>query len=236
MPSPHSPIRSILLILSCVLLGPTWADEPPLTYDRVTFYADATRQVENDTLRVSLYAQREGEDTVKLVDQVNRSIQWGLTQARKSSGLKVQTLDYQTNPVYRNQKLVGWRVRQSMRLESRDAGQLTKVIGILQERLAVGSIQYDVSPERRREVESELIGEAIRGFTKRARSITAELGRSEFRLVSMNVDTAGSPPPRRVMPQMMSMRAEAAVAPPALEAGTQSLQVRVSGTVELKLE
>jgi hypothetical protein len=33
----------------------------------------------------------------------------------------------------------------------------------------------------------------------------------------------------------MAMRAQAAVAPPALEAGTQSLQVRVSGTIELKL-
>ncbi len=226
--------RPILLILLCALVRPVWAEEPPLTYDRIEFSVVATRQVENDTLIAILYVQREGEDTGKLVNEVNRSIQWGLEQARKSSGLKVQTLDYQTNPIYRDQQLQGWRVRQSLRLESRNATQLTRTIGTLQERLAVGSIRYDVSPERRRQVESELIGEAIRAFTKRAELITTQLDRNEYRLVSMNVNTSGSPPPPRAR-HVMAMRAQAAAAPPVLEAGTQSLQVHVSGTIELKL-
>ncbi len=234
MPNPGSLARSIAIFLLCVLVWPTWAKDTPLTYDRIEFSVVSTRQVENDTLVATLYVQREGEDTGKLVDEVNRSIQWGLAQARKSSGLEVQTLDYHTSPVYRNQKLQGWRVRQSMRLESRDSSQLSQIIGILQERLAVGSIQYDVSRERRSQVESELIGEAIKEFTKRAELITAQLKRNGYRLVKMNVDTSGSPPPRRA-PQLMAMRAQATVTPPALEAGTQSLQVRVSGTIELKL-
>ncbi len=226
--------RSAALVLLSVLAWPAWAHEPPLTYDRIDFSVVTTRQVQNDTLVAILYVQREGEDTGRLADEVNRSIQWGLAKARKTSGLKIQTLDYHTSPVYRNQKLQGWRVSQSIRLESRDSSQLSRIIGTLQERLAVRSIQYDVSPERRSQVETELIAEAIQKFTKRAELITAELDRKGYRLVNMNVNTSSSPPPRRG-PQLMAMRAEAAAAPPELEAGTQTVQVHVSGTVELKL-
>ena len=234
MPTRLRLTRFTALALLFVLTWQAWADDAPLTYDRIDFSVVATRQVENDTLVAILYVQREGEDAGKLVDAVNRSIQWGLAQARKASELKIQTLDYHTNPVYRNQKLQGWRVSQSIRLESRDASQLSHIIGILQERLAVRSVQYDISPARRAQVETELIGEAISKFTKRAELITAELDRKGYRLVKMNVNTSSSPPPRRA-PQLMAMRAEPAVAAPEFEAGTQSLQVYVAGTVELKI-
>ncbi len=234
MPAYLSMPRTAVLVLLSVLVWPAWADDAPLTYDRIEFSVVATRQVENDTLVAILYVQREGEDAGRLADEVNRSIQWGLAKARKTSGLKIQTLDYHTSPVYRNQKLQGWRVSQSIRLESRDSSQLSRIIGTLQERLAVRSIQYDVSRERRSQVESELIAEAIRKFTKRAELITAELERKDYRLVKMTVNTSSSPPPRRG-PQLMAMRAEAAAAPPELEAGTQTLQVHVSGTIELKI-
>ena len=226
--------RSVVLVLLSVFAWQTWANDAPLTYDRIDFSVVAARQVENDTLVAILYAQREGEDTGRLVDEVNRAIQWGLAQARKAAGLKIQTLDYRTNPVYRNQKLQGWRVSQSIRLESRDSSQLSRILGILQERLAVRSIQYEVSPARRAQVETELIGEAIEQFTKRAELITDALDRKGYRLVRMNVNTSFSPPPRRA-PHLMAMRAEAAAAAPELAAGTQSLQVHVSGTIELKI-
>ena len=226
--------RTAVFVLLSVLAWPAWADDAPLTYDRIEFSVVATRQVENDTLVAILYVQREGEDTGRLADEVNRSMQWAMATARKASGLKIQTLDYRTSPVHRNQKLQGWRVSQSMRLESRDSSQLGRIIGTLQERLAVRSIHYDVSRERRSQVETELIAEAIQKFTKRAELITAELDRKGYRVVKMNVNTSSSPPPRRG-PQLMAMRAEAAAAPPELEAGTQTLQVQVSGTVELKI-
>ncbi len=234
MPAYLSTPRSAALFLLSVLALPAWANDAPLTYDRIEFSVVATRQVENDTLVAILYVQQEGEDAGRLADQVNRGIQWGLAKARKTPGLKIQTLDYHTSPVYRNQKLQGWRVSQSMRLESRDSSQMSRIIGTLQERLAVRSVQYDVSRERRSQVETELIAEAIQKFTKRAELITAELDRKGYRLVKLNVNTSSSPPPVR-RPRLMAMRAEAAAAPPELEAGTQALQVGVSGTIELNI-
>jgi predicted secreted protein len=102
----------------------------------------------------------------------------------------------------------------------------------LQERLAVSSISYNVSPERRREAEKTLISEAIARFKGRAEQIALELDRPGYRLVRMDVNTGDAPIVAR--PMLSMAMAEGRAAPPTLEAGTQDLQVTVSGTIELR--
>lgn len=225
------PLPLLLLLLALVFPG-AWADEKPLTYDRISLSVTASAQVENNILVAMLYAQREGSQAAKLVDEVNRVVRWGLDLAREAADVKVQTLDYNTRPIYRNQTLTGWRARQSIRLESGDAEQLSKLIGKLQERLSVQSVGYDVSPQLRQGTEDRLIAEAIDAFKNRAGLVTKRMGRSEYRLVRMDVNTVGVPV--RPVP-MRAMAMEASAAPPALEAGTQTVRVTVSGTIELQL-
>lgn len=223
-----------LMLVSLALLSPgVVADEPPLTYDRVSLSAGASAEIENDELTAILFAQREGPQVAALADEVNRSVRWGVEHARQVSGVKVQTTDYHTNPVYRDGKLTGWRVRQSLRLESGDAPQLSGLIGELQERLRVQSIGYGLSEQRRKTAEDELVVQAISAFQERAKLVTKQLGRPGYRLVSMDVNTNSQLP----RPLGMSARAmEAAVAPPVLEAGTATVRVTVTGTIELRLE
>lgn len=220
------------LLLLVLILPAAGADEKPLTYDRISLSVTASAQVANDTLVAVLYAQREGSQAAKLVDEVNRAVRWGLDQAKEMAEVKVQTLDYNTSPIYRNQKLSGWRARQSIRLESADAARLSRLIGTLQEQLSLQSVGYDVSLQLRQGTEDKLIAEAIDAFKNRAEVITARMDRSEYRLVRMDVNTAGAPV--RPVP-MRAMAMEAAAAPPALEAGTQKVRVTVSGTIELQL-
>ncbi len=221
-------IVTLLLLLSPLT---TWADDRPLTYDRINLSVSAGQEVDNDTLVSVLYAQEEGNDPSLLSQKVNQVVASAVDKAKRSPAIKVQTLDYNTSPIYRNKVLSGWRVRQSIRLESGNAAELSQLIGDLQQQLGVSSISYAISPERKQESETKLITQAIAAFRKRAQMITQEMGRSGYRLVNMNVNTSGIAPRPRPM-RAMAMQADAA--PPTLEAGSRRVEVNINGTIELK--
>ena len=153
--------------------------------------------------------------------------------AKAQPEVQVQTLDYSTAPVYEKQRLTGWRVSQQLRLRSENAGALSELIGQLQERLAARSIEYQLSPEKRSAAERQLVVEAIASFKRRARLVAEQFERPDYRLVELQVST-GSEPIRMRSVRAAAMSAEAAVAP-VLEAGTQRVEVHVSGTIELAL-
>ncbi len=211
------------------------AVEEPLTYDRIELSVSAETDVENDTLIAVLYAQRQGPDAAALAGEVNREVSQAVAAAKEVPGIRVQTLGYQTNPVYEKQRLSGWRVQQSIRLESRDAARISALIGDLQARLAVQSIGYSVSPEVRRQEEDRLISEAITRFEQRAELVARQLGRAGYRLVRLAVETSEVAPPPQPF-RAMAMEASLAASPPVLEAGTQKVEVRVRGSVELQLQ
>jgi predicted secreted protein len=211
------------------------AHEEALTYDRIDLRVSAEEAVDNDTLVVSLYAERQEARQRDAADAVNEAVRWGLEQAKSIGAVRAQTLGYRSNPVYRNQSLSGWRVRQSLRLESTDADALSTLVGELQARLAIELVEYDVSPAARTESEERLIARALDAFQARARLVAERLGRSEYRIVRLDVGTQGRPP-GPVPVRMAVMAAEAApAAAPALKGGEQELRVTVTGTIELQL-
>jgi len=155
--------------------------------------------------------------------------------AKQTSGIKVQTLQYRQEPVYRNQSISSWRVRQSIRLESNDVTTLSRLVGELQERLSVSSLRYTISPEVRRDVEDELITLALHRFGRRGKLIADELGRSDYRIVAMDVATSGSSPSPVRMRAVAAMAESSSITAPTLEPGMQSVTVQVSGTIELEV-
>lgn len=218
----------LLILVTGLVIG----DETAPTYDRINLAVSAGEEIDNDTLSATLFVQHEGNDPAELGTRVNQAIRQAVETAKKEPGVKVQTLDYQTSPVYRNNTLSGWRVRQTIRLESQDAALISQLMGKLQEGLSIGSISYAVSPEQRQQVEERLISQAIRLFRARAALISKEMGHSEYRLVQMNISSSGAAPgPYPV--RAMALRAESA---PTLEAGSQRLEVQINGTIELKPE
>jgi predicted secreted protein len=226
----------LIPLLACLLLANALpADEQPPRYDQIKLSAEASQETDNDILIVRLSAQREGSDTVALSDSVNKLISEAVKQVKQQPEVKLQTLGYQTSPIYQQQRLTGWRVKQSLRLESRDVEKLSQLLSRLQERLALESISYAVSDERRQAVEEELIKQALDAFKKRARLVTEQLGRKAYRLVEVTIHSSSQPiQPRRMGGGMMAM--ESSVATPSLEAGTQTLRVKIEGGIELQLE
>lgn len=226
-------LATLALGLAACLPAAAAPHERPPEYNRASFSVTATAEVENDTLVAVLAVQRDGSNTRRLAADVNQAMTWALGKAKEVPAIKAQTLDYQTSPLYQKGIITGWRVSQSLRLESKDASAMSELIGALQEQLNLQSVGYEVSRERRREVEEKLVTEGIAGFQARARLVADGMKRQGYRLVQMDVGTNGMPVPvlRRAMP--MAVAEAQAAPPPAFEAGTQTLSVTVSGTVEL---
>ncbi|MCU7843720.1 MAG: SIMPL domain-containing protein [Candidatus Thiodiazotropha sp. (ex Monitilora ramsayi)] len=233
---PTTPYRRSLLLLICLILPSLlYAEADPIRYDQVNLSAQASMEVDNDTLIAVLYAQKEGDEMSLLTDTINRQISAALDTVKKTDGIKVQTLGYQTSPIYQQKRLAGWRVKQSIRLESRQGEKLSQILSQLQKSLALESISYTISTERRQSVEETLIREAISAFQHRAELVTGKLGHKTYRLVEMSINTSGRPiHPRKMRAGMMAM--ESAVSAPSLEAGSQTLQVNVNGRIELQIE
>ncbi len=228
-------LSGLIALYACLMLpAQLQAADGPLRYDHVNLSAEASQETDNDTLIAVLSAQKEGSDPAALSDHVNQLIGQAVVEAKKEPDIKLQTLGYQTSPTYQQQRLTGWRVKQSLRLESRNSELLSQLLSRLQGSLALESISYAISDEQRKEVEEALITKALDAFQQRARLITKQLGSDSYRLVEMKIINNGqSAPPMRMRASSMLMEA---ATPPTLEAGTQTLRVEVSGTIELQLK
>ncbi|MDD2770229.1 MAG: SIMPL domain-containing protein [Methylococcus sp.] len=227
-------IQMLALLLALQALSAAHADEgPPLTYDRIDLSSEAQGDVQNDLLVAVLSSEAEGPKAAALAAEVNKAIAQAIARSKEMPEIKVQTLNYQTSPVYQKERISGWRVKQSIRLESADAAKLGGLLGELQQQLHLDSVDYDTSPAKLKESEDELIKEALAAFRRRAELVAQEMGRSRYRIVALRVDTGGNP----IRPMTMGVRAMAAapVAPVQIEAGTQKIEVSVSGTIELQL-
>lgn len=221
-----------ILPLLCLLLLPIAAQaEPDTLFDAVSLAAHSEREVDNDRIEAMLFAEREGPDPAALADAVNREMDWALQQLRRAKQVTASTPAYQTFPVYQKGHITGWRVRQTLKLESADVPAMSDLLGKLQARLGLQGVSFVLSPQRRASVEESLITEALTNFTARAALIAKQLGRGGYRLVNLQVNTGGAQLPMR---DMAMARAEMAVAAPRLEGGSSQVQVSVSGTIQLK--
>lgn len=231
------PAKSTIAFVSVAALltaAQVFAHDPAPTYDRINFQVSAMQEVENDTLVAVMYSERSGPQPTTLADDVNKTITWAVNLAKKKSGIKVQTLNYRQDPLYKNQSVAGWKVRQSIRLESSDTTALSALIGELQVRLSVASLNYTVSPDVRKTVEDTLIAEALGRFRQRGKLIASQMGRPDYRIVNLDVATSGRVPGPVRMRSVAAM-AESSVAAPTLEPGEQTVTVQVSGTIELEV-
>lgn len=201
--------------------------------DRVSFSVEATEKVENNWLAAVVGVTEEGSDVAELADRVNRSMTWALDTARAVEHVQVKSGSYYTSPVYDRGVIRRWRASQDLVLEGSDAARLTRLIGELQSRLALRSIAFSVSPERRREVEAELIQRALSDFRARADLVRESLERRGYAIVQISINTGGGAPvvPLRARAQALAVEA---VAPPALEGGSSTVRISVSGTIELE--
>lgn len=228
------PVTALLLFLF-LCFNNVWAHahDGETHYDRIHLSASATAQLENDTMVATVYAEEEGSQAAELSSIVNKRIRRGLDLVKTHPEIKHQTNTYSSTPIYSNNKIKGWRVRQSLRLESQDMTLMSDVLGKLQKELAIQSMQFTVSPDSKNQQDEKLIDKALQAFENRAQQVVKKLGRKNYKIVDINISTSG---PRGVRPQyqMRAMAMDAAESAPAISAGEQTVSVTVNGNIELE--
>jgi len=218
-------------ILIVVTTNQATAADEALRYNQIHFQVERSRPVENDRMQAVLSVTAEDDNAARLADQINRSMDTALKTAKARVKVEVRTGSYRTYPVYNKEKIQRWRATQELLLEGSDFAELGSLIGQLQERLQVTSLIFSVSPTRRAAVEDELIARALDAFKQRAELVRKQLAAKAYRIVDVSINSGGGVP----VPMMRAAVMEAAsVAPPAVEAGTSTLSVNVSGVIELQ--
>jgi predicted secreted protein len=213
----------------------------PVQYNVVELQAGADREVANDLMSGMLYVEQNDPNAQVVGSAVNRALAEGLRIAKDYPVVKARSGNNQTTPVYggsgisstRGTQLQGWRGRGEIRLESRDFAAAAALIGKLQAAgLQLGGISFGVAPETRKKAEDELIGEAIAAFKNRAELVKGALGGKGYKIQRISLNTGYSGPP---MPRMMAMAGKSAdFAPPPVEGGSSTVNVQVSGAIEVQ--
>lgn len=226
------------LLVLCVVPLSVWAPlvsaDKDKVEDQVNFQVQAGQDVENDRVVAILSATAENRDPTKLAERINTDMHWAVQQVKNQTAVKTQSGSYQTYPVYDDKKIVRWRGRQDLQLESGDVDVLSQVLGDLQERLQIQSLQFSVSPEKRSAVESALIEEALAAFRKRAALISRSLDAGDYGLVDMSIHTGGVRQPIPMRAEAASLASRASPSAPAIEQGTSRVNVQVSGRIQLQ--
>ncbi len=226
-------LRNLLLVYwsMAMVVSATAAAGTAVPEDQISFQVEVGREVGNDRVIAVLTATAEDRKPAALADAINQDMAWALEQARAGGQVTVQSGNYQTYPVYGDKRrIVRWRGRQELRLEAQDVDQLSQLVGTLQSRLQVQSLQFSVSPERRQQAEDELMDQALKAYQARADRIRAALGAKRYRLMDINIRSGGQRP---VVPVRAEALSRSSVSTPALEQGTSRISVQVGGRIRL---
>jgi predicted secreted protein len=194
--------------------------------------AEASREVANDLMTATMAIDATDASPVTLASLLNRTTADALRVAGEFNEVRARSGGSQTYPVFdRQNKQTGWRGRAEVRLESRNFQQMAQLVAKLQATMQLGGIAFSVSPEVRRQMENELINEAVAAFRTRADIASKAVGARGYRIRRLAIHTGGSGPVPRPMARMSPAMADA-VSAPAFEGGTSQVQVSAQGMVE----
>ena len=203
-------------------------------YNQIHYQVERSRPVENDRMQATLSITAEDASAARLADRINRTMEWAINTAKTRNKVEHRSGGYQTYPVYEKDRVQRWRATQELLLEGPDFAQMGELIGKLQERLQVNAITFSVSPGRRATVEDELIAKALEAFKQRADLVRRQLAAKDYRIVDVSINPDGIAPAPKLMMRGSALLETTSVAAPAVQAGTSTLSVTVSGTIELQ--
>ncbi len=223
-------LAGFLWIWSTTVIG---GEQHDPVYDQYSLQASAESEVVNDLMLVRMQVAHEDSDAARLANKVNTDMQWALEQVRGVDAIQAKTENYSTHPKYEQQRVVGWRSAQTLSLSGSDFDAIKAAVQILQSRLQVQSMAFQPSDETRRNMEDELINEALNNMKHRAQIVQENMGASGHRIMQLNIDTGHRYAGRARMEATM-MRSASVETAPAVEGGESRISVTVSGQIQLQ--
>ena len=247
-----------VLALLATLLGPAAAPAqtllpPPLNV--LLLAADASAEVVQDTLTITLQTTREGADATTVQSQLRQTLDAALTEARKAvrpgqldlrSGVFSIYPRYAVKPVAGN-SIVGWQGRAELLLEGRDIGAISQLAGRLgglagaggpgsaanPAGMTVSRVAFSLSRDAREAAEADVASRAIAAFKARADRYARQFGFGAYSLREVSVGSSDVSTPMVQLRSAKAMSAPAGDESQPVEAGKATVTINVSGSIQL---
>ena len=237
MKSIHSFLLTVASVYALVpgVHAQVQADTPR---DVVQFSVTATTEARQDLLSVTLRVTREGNEPLVVQDQLKTVLDTALADARASAqrgAMDLRSGNFTLVPrTGRDGRITAWQGTAEMVLSGRDFERIASTAGRLQG-MAVAGVTFGLSREERERLETQVQTQAIERFRTRAAEIARSFGFAAYALREVNIhgqDMGVQLRPRLMAAEVFS--SAKADAPLPVEAGLATVQVTVSGSVQLK--
>jgi predicted secreted protein len=216
--------------------GAAGAETAPAPQNVLNMNAQASVEVQQDLLSITLATSKDGSDASAVQAQLRQALDAALVEARKAvrpGQMDVRTGQFALNPRYTPKGGIGgWQGTVELVLEGRDMSAIAQLAGKLNT-LTVARVGYGLSREAREKVEGDATAQAIAKFRARAADYAKQFGFTGFTLreVSVSGGEQFAPMPMvRAQAMRSSMVADESVP---VEAGKATVTVAVNGSIQL---
>ena len=235
----RSPLPTVLLVSLMCFANTVFAAErdmrhAPEVTDVLNLDTTVGKEITPDLAVMVLAIDREGADSAVLSREVNDILARALAQAKAAPGIVAASGGYNSFPRQDSKgKRVGWQLHAEIVLKSRDFGALGQLAGKLASEMVVTGSNFEISPELRAAEESGLIERGVQAFRAKAMTAAQAFGYGGYRIREIHLGSAGQQPgPRPLAMRSMAREAGDSAGIP-LESPRVSLNLSVSGAVQL---
>lgn len=203
-------------------------------YNKISFNAQASQEVENDEVTATLYKKAEATTPKRLATELNTAINLAIKTAKKYPTVIATTGAQNTYPKYdKNGKITGWNGSVSVNLKSDDFQAASNLVSDLQSAYVVQNIQFGVSEVKQDKIEKELMLKASKAFQEQAKSMAEAWNASGYQVLEVSLNTNGNYQ-YNPMPAMASstMRSES-IPSQDFAGGNSKVTVIANGSIEL---
>jgi predicted secreted protein len=233
-------MRGLLGVVCLVFSIPVSAQvmPPAEPSNVVNLSASGFLQVPQDWLSVSLNTTKEGSDAAAVQSQLKTALDAALAVVKPAvqpQQLEVRTGQFSLFQRYGSiGKITGWQGSTELVIEGRDFTRISTTAGKVQS-LTVGHVGFSLSREAQRQLEADVQAMAIERFRAKAGDVAKGFGFQGYVLREVSISSADQESVQPY-PRAMAMQAKAAVAdaPVAVEPGKSTVNITVSGSVQLR--
>lgn len=221
------------LISACMMSTAAYAKGSEDTKPVATLSANATTQVDQDTVQITLAAQETGANQKDISNALNKKLDSVMKEAKAEKSVKSKSGYYRIWPsTDRDGKVSEWRGSAEIILESQDFEAASALAAKVSDRMPIDGISFSISNEKQVAQEQTLLEQAVSAFNRRAKALSEALGYESYEI--KNIDLGGSGQQVSPMPKMMMVAASADSQESApIEGGQQSVNLTIQGEIYL---
>ncbi|WP_373777687.1 SIMPL domain-containing protein [Glaesserella sp.] len=226
-----------VLPLALATLTATAQTQPVDTSSTFQFATQVTRSVDKDVMQAELYSRKSGKNLNELKKQVSANINQIVDLVKQDKSIEFSANGINNYPEYDSKgKVTGWITESRIQLSSKNFEAMAAILENLGNDIAVGYIDFRVSPEKMASIEDEMTLEIIRQFEHKAEVIKKGINAKNYVISNIQLSTPNGDNYYHTRPvafQASSYSSKSNNEMP-LEAGKATISAQASGQVKFE--